>query len=149
VSLLQVYSRTCNALPFGWAVFCSLIPGRPDSATQSPLAYELQSRSIFGATRRVSFWGIRRVKRSLNNDLDLFASPALQAGGRRFDPGHVHQNFTLLLSVIYAAISESDFAVIFLGAFGTCITPPRLSGRADSLRRDLLAKLQRMEKAVS
>ncbi len=52
-------------------------------------------RSIFGTTRGVSFQWIRRVKRSLNNDLDLIPLLALQAGGHRFDPGHVHQNFIL------------------------------------------------------
>src|SRR2546425_1239016 len=37
------------------------------------------------------FWWNRGVKRSLNNDLDLIPARALQAGGRQFDPGHVHQ----------------------------------------------------------
>src|ERR1700730_11296909 len=53
------------------------------------------SESIFGATTGVSFWWNRGVKRSLNNDLDLIPCSALQAGGRRFDPGHVHQTFLL------------------------------------------------------
>jgi hypothetical protein len=41
------------------------------------------------------FWWNRGVKRNLNNDLDLIPDPALQAGGHRFDPGHVHQNFLI------------------------------------------------------
>jgi hypothetical protein len=45
-------------------------------------------------------------------------SRALQAGGHRFDPGHVHQNFTPLLCAIYAATSASDFTEVFFGAFG-------------------------------
>jgi hypothetical protein len=47
--------------------------------------------SIFGATRGVALWRIRRVERSLNNNLDLIPALALRAGGHRFDPGHVHQ----------------------------------------------------------
>jgi hypothetical protein len=38
------------------------------------------------------FWWNHDVKRSLNNDLDLIPARALQAVGRRFDQGHVHQN---------------------------------------------------------
>ena len=38
-------------------------------------------RSIFAATKGVSLPGICRVKRSLNNDLDLIPPLALQAGG--------------------------------------------------------------------
>jgi hypothetical protein len=33
--------------------------------------------------------------------------------GHRFDPGHVHQNFTPLLLAIYAATSASDFDDFF------------------------------------
>ena len=40
--------------------------------------------------RGLSWWN-RVVKRSLNNDLDLIPARALQAGGQRFDPGHVQQ----------------------------------------------------------
>ena len=49
---------------------------------------------------------------------DGIKSGALQAGGHRFDPGHVHQNFTPLLLAIYAATSASDFDEVFFGAFG-------------------------------
>jgi hypothetical protein len=41
---------------------------------------------------------------------------ALQAGGHRFDPGHVPQNLTYFLFVIYAATPVCDFALVFLGA---------------------------------
>ncbi len=37
-----------------------------------------------------------QAKRSPNNDLDLThytPPPSLQAGGRRFEPGHVHQSY--------------------------------------------------------
>jgi hypothetical protein len=57
-------------------------------------------RSIFGAAGGVSFRWIRRVKRSLNNDLDLTPSRALQAGGQGFEAPRVHRNFTPLLSPI-------------------------------------------------
>jgi hypothetical protein len=45
------------------------IRNRARSTPRHPRQFEI--RSIFGATRRVSLWRIRRVKRSLNNDLDL------------------------------------------------------------------------------
>jgi len=45
------------------------------------------------------FWWNRGVKRNLNNDLDLIPDPALQAGGHRFDPGHVHQHHLQIQSV--------------------------------------------------
>ena len=61
---------------------------------------------------------IRRVKRSLNNDLDLIPPLTLQAGGHRFDPGHIQLNLTPLRSAIYAATSASDFTAGFFGAFG-------------------------------
>jgi len=38
--------------------------------------------------------------------------------GHRFDPGHVHQNLTSLVSAAYAAISTSDFALDIVGEFG-------------------------------
>src|SRR5260370_41862777 len=46
----------------------------------------------FWSNLRGLFWWNRGVKRSLNNDLDLITARALQAGGHRFDPGHVHQS---------------------------------------------------------
>jgi hypothetical protein len=78
---------------------------------------EVAATRAFGATRRVSLRWMRRVKRSLNNDLDLIPH-SLASRIRRFDPDHVHQNFTPLLSAIYAATSAADFTEDFLGAFG-------------------------------
>src|SRR6266404_6782770 len=45
----------------------------------------------FWCNLRGLFWWNRGVKRSLNNDLDFIPARALQAGGHRFDPRHVHQ----------------------------------------------------------
>jgi hypothetical protein len=92
---------------------------------------------IFAVTRGVSLWWIRGVKRGLNSDLDSILPLALQTasrgGGHRFDPSHVPQNFTPVLSAIYSATSPSDFTEFFWGALGAITISGRSEAVADGL----------------
>jgi hypothetical protein len=54
----------------------------------------------------------RKAKRSLNNDLDLISCEphrALQAGGRRFDPCHVHHNSIQYLCGFFKIWQAKEF----------------------------------------
>jgi hypothetical protein len=80
----------------------------------------------------VDSWCEARPEQRLGfNSTTRFAN--CKQGGHRFDPSHVPQNFTPVLSAIYSATSPSDFTEFFWGALGAITISGRSEAVADGL----------------